>query len=217
MLTTYFQCHIETVGSGRTDTGVHAIQQFCHFDAPTEVDQAEFKYKVNSMLPADIALVAVYKVPPNAHARFDAISRSYQYHISRNKNPFRQQTSYNFWVNLDVEKMNNACRIMLGERDFKSFSKVKTSVEHFRCKLTEARWEADNESYRFYVSANRFLRGMVRSMVGTLIDLGTGKIDANRFHEIIDFKDRRLAGRSAPAEGLFLTRVEYPDGLLNNS
>ena len=204
------------MGSGRTDTGVHAIQQFCHFDSPKELDIKEFRYKVNSILPSDIAMVAIYQVPSNAHARFDAISRSYQYHISRVKDPFRQNTSYNFWVKLDLDKMNEACQLLMGEQDFKCFSKVKTSVEHFRCKLTEARWVADNEAYYFYVSANRFLRGMVRSMVGTLIELGTGKIDTNRFQEIIDLRDRKLAGRSVPPHGLFLTRVQYPDGLLNN-
>lgn len=202
---------IETVGSGRTDAGVHALQQVCHVDLNHDVDTDELIYKLNSLLPNDISVKTMYRVADEAHARYDATSRSYQYQICRRKNPFKTDTCYYFNRELSLDKMNGASQMLLGEQDFKSFSKTKTSVEHFVCTITEAVWHSDNDSYCFYVSANRFLRGMVRALVGTLLEVGTGKLDSNQFKQVIASKDRRKAGRAVPAHGLFLTKVVYPD------
>ena len=216
-LKTLFRSEVETVGSGRTDAGVHALQQFCHLDLAMELDIQASRKRLNSILPSDIAVNAIYRVPSNAHARYDAVSRSYRYYVNRTKDPFQQYTSYRYWEKLDVGLMNKACLELVGERDFKSFSKVNTSVAHFRCQLTQAKWVLDNEAYTFYVSANRFLRGMVRSLVGTLMDLGTGKTSIDQFREIVESGDRTRAGRSVPPQGLFLTTIQYPEGLLNKA
>lgn len=205
------------MGSGRTDTGVHATQQFCHFDLPIQVDIKQAPYKLNSILPDDIAVIDLFQVPAKAHARFDAISRSYNYFISSYKDPFKQHLSYYFRPKLDIVIMNSACDFLLEVSNFKSFSKVKTSVENFNCKILEAKWKANNEGYRFYVSANRFLRGMVRAIVGTLLDLGTGRLNMAQFKEIVESGDRKKAGRSVPPHGLFLSGVEYPAGILNTN
>lgn len=211
----YCRNPVETVGSGRTDRGVHAIQQFCHLDLSIQLDVPTAVHKINAILPTDIAVINIYKVPDDAHARFHAISRSYQYRISRKKDPFAQDTSFFLRQTLDVYAMNEASKFLIGEMDFKSFSRVKTSVEHFICTISQAHWEAYNGMYCFYVSANRFLRGMVRSLVGTLIDIGTGKLTIQQFQTIIKSEDRRVAGRSVPAHGLFLTKVVYPKQLLD--
>jgi len=211
----YCRSPIETVGSGRTDTGVHAIQQFCHVDLLNQLDLSMAIHKINAILPTDIAVINIYKVPDDAHARFHAISRSYEYHISRKKDPFNQGTSYYLRQTVAIDEMNEACKYLIGKKDFKSFSRVKTSVENFICTISRAHWEAHNGMYCFYVSANRFLRGMVRALVGTLIEIGTGKLTIPQFNAIIKSGDRRAAGRSVPAHGLFLTKVTYPEQLLN--
>lgn len=213
-LTTMCGFPIDTVGSGRTDTGVHAIQQFCHLDLKDHWDVREAKHQLNALLPVDIAVKNIYPVQADAHARFSAVSRSYEYHISRLKNPFRNDISYYYRPVLAIDEMNCACRNLIGEKDFRSFSKAKTSVEHYICNLTGANWEVHNDSYCFYVSANRFLRGMVRTLVGTLLEVGTGRLTVQELREILESGDRKVAGRSVPAHGLFLTKVEYPEQLL---
>lgn len=205
---------VETVGSGRTDTGVHARQQFCHLDLEKPLDINNAIYKLNTLLPPDIAVINIFNVDKNVHARFDAVSRSYQYHISNVKDPFETDTCYYFRKELDLTDMNKACECLLGEQDFKSFCKSRSSVDHYNCTVTRACWQLHNGRYCFYVSANRFLRGMVRSLVGTLLDVGTGKTNVKRFGEILASRDREQAGRSVPAHGLFLTGVEYPDNVL---
>lgn len=202
---------IETVGSGRTDAGVHARQQVCHVDLNDAVNPDDLVYKLNALLPSDVAVKTMYRVADEAHARFDATSRSYQYYICRQKDPFKTNTCYLFNRKLSLNGMNRACQMLLGEQDFKSFSKTKTSVEHFVCTITEAVWHSDNDSYYFYVSANRFLRGMVRALVGTLLEVGMEKLNENQFKQVIASKDRTKAGRAVPAHGLFLTKVVYPD------
>ncbi len=204
---------IETVGSGRTDAGVHALQQVCHVDLNVAVNPDDLVYKLNALLPRDIAVNDVYRVADEAHARFDATSRSYRYYICRYKNPFKIDTCYYFNQELSLDKMNKTSQMLLGEQDFKSFSKTKTSVEHFVCTITEAVWHSDNDSYFFYVSANRFLRGMVRALVGTLLEVGMGKLSNDEFKQVIASKDRREAGRAVPAHGLFLTKVVYPESI----
>lgn len=206
---------VETVGSGRTDTGVHAKQQVCHLDVDEALDIGKTIYKLNTLLPEDIAVTDVYRVSSAAHARFDAVLRNYEYHLTSLKDPFEINTSYYFRQPLDLTAMNDACKLILGEKDFKSFCKSRTSVEHFKCNIRKANWKTQNGKHCFFVSANRFLRGMVRALVGTMLDIGTGKISVGQFEEIIESGDRRCAGRSVPAHGLFLTRVKYPRRILN--
>jgi len=178
------------------------------------LDISNATHKLNAILPPDISINNIYQVSDDAHARFDAISRSYQYYISKKKNPFVQNTSYYLRIALSLPEMNDACGHLIGEKDFKSFCRVKTSVDNFICTITQAHWEAHNGTYCFYVSANRFLRGMVRAIVGTLLEVGTGKLTVQQFANIIASRDRRRAGRSVPAKGLFLTKVIYPEQLL---
>ena len=213
-LRTCLRDQIETVGSGRTDAGVHAKQQFCHADLKHQSDIEQLVYKLNTILPADIAIHNIYPVAETSHARFDAVSRSYEYHITRDKDPFCMDTNYYFKQALNLTKMNQACNLILGEHDFGSFCKSRTNVDNFYCNVSQAQWQEYNGKYCFYVSANRFLRGMVRALVGTLMEVGTGKIVRDQFQEILDAKDRRKAGRSVPAHGLFLVKVLYPQNLL---
>ncbi len=213
-LSKYCGAPVETVGSGRTDTGVHALQQFCHVDLIKPLDITTAIHKLNAILPPDIAVINIHNVPDDAHARFNAILRSYQYHISWNKDPFSQNISYYFKHTLDLEEMNRASKYLIGQKDFKSFSKVKTSVDNFICTISQAHWKTHNGRCCFYVSANRFLRGMVRALVGTLLDIGTGKLTVQQFEDIIKTGDRRAAGRSVPPHGLFLKEVVYPEHLL---
>lgn len=215
-LETILRYPIETLGSGRTDAGVHALQQFCHVDLNQLVDIGDVIYKLNSLLPNDIAVKNMFRVSDSAHARFDAVSRSYRYFISTTKNPFDIGMSYYFRQQISVPLITEACDALLGEKNFKSFCKKKSSVDHYNCTITEAGWEVDNGKHCFYVSANRFLRGMVRALVGTLLDVGTGKINLDQFNHVISAQDRKQAGRAVPACGLFLTKVVYPEEVLNN-
>ena len=201
---------ITITGSGRTDTGVHCSQQYFHVDLEREEDVHGLHYKLNSLLPADISINGVSKVDQQAHARFTAISRGYEYRITRKKNPFLKKYAYHFYKPLNVTLMNEASKILLGKHDFEAFSKVKTEVENFYCDISEAHWTLQGDLLVFKVTANRFLRGMVRALVGTLLEVGMGKMGLEQFQEVIDSKDRRRAGFSAPAQGLFLTSVRYP-------
>jgi tRNA pseudouridine38-40 synthase len=207
---------VETIGSGRTDTGVHALRQFVQIDSQKYLNQEVYLYKFNRMLPPDICINIIHPVIDEANARFDAISRSYEYRIINKKNPFFQDLYYHFYKELDVDKMNKAAAILLKKHNFESFSKVKTEVNHFLCSITRAEWIRNNENLTFFVSADRFLRGMVRALVGTLLNVGLGRISVNDFEAIIDSKDRKKAGRAAPASGLFYTNVVYPDHIFLN-
>lgn len=202
---------IEIMGSGRTDTGVHAKQQVAHFEIDQILDAKDLVFKMNSILPVDISINEVKSIMPSAHARFDAIERSYQYFINRSKSPFTTGLSYYFNHQLDITLMNQAAKELIGEQDFESFSKVKTEVNNFICTINRAEWLLENDQLVFYVRANRFLRGMVRALVGTLIDVGQGKLTVDEFVNVIKAKDRRVAGRAVPAHGLFLTEVKYPE------
>ncbi|PKD19122.1 pseudouridine synthase [Salegentibacter salinarum] len=206
-----FQRKTDIVGAGRTDAGVHAKQIFAHFEVEAELDKESFLFKLNSLLPADIALKDVFKVKPDAHARFDAYSRSYEYHIVQHKDPFLEDRSYFLKNKLDVEKMNQAAEILKDYTNFKCFSKSKTDVKTYNCKISEAIWKTENEVLVFHISADRFLRNMVRAIVGTLLEIGFGKQPVENMHEIIKSKDRSKAGTSVPAKALYLTRVTYPE------
>jgi tRNA pseudouridine38-40 synthase len=205
-----FQLKIGIMGSGRTDTGVHAQQQIAHFDSETELDISDISHKINRILPNDIVVNEVKAVQKTAHARFDATLRSYEYHLHQKRNPFKVGFSYFYAKQLDLEKMNAAAKKLLGEQDFQSFSKVKTEVNNFICKIKSAEWKIDNDSLVFCVTANRFLRGMIRALVGTLTEVGLGNMSLDDFQKVIDVKDRTKAGRAVPPEGLFLTVVQYP-------
>lgn len=208
-LSTILRQEIQTVGSGRTDTGVHASHQVAHFDYPETLED-NFCHKLNSLLPNDISAKTMRRVHDHVSARFDAVSRAYVYKISKVKNPFEVNRAYVFHRPLDISLMNDCIEILKNWKDFESFSKVKTDVNTFDCQIFEAKWDETNESLSFYVSANRFLRGMVRAMVGTLLLVGERKIDLEGFQQILTSKDRKKAGSAVPAHGLYLCEVNYP-------
>jgi len=209
-LSTYFRMPISVMGSGRTDTGVHASQQVCHFDLTDTELGKNFIKAINAILPKDIAIYSVRKVQPEAHARFDATRRSYFYRITYSKNPFLQDLAWQLFQQPDVTAMNEAAQLLLDYEDFECFSKVHTEVSHFRCKIFEAYWEPNGDELLFHITANRFLRGMVRSIVGTLLEIGFGHRPIADLHQVIASKDRTQAGKAAPAKGLFLSKIEYP-------
>jgi tRNA pseudouridine38-40 synthase len=208
---TVLRSTIDLVASGRTDAGVHAYQQLAHFDFDSVISPAQFS-KVNKFLNKDIALHQFSLVHDDFHARFDAISRSYIYHIHQTKNPFVDGKSYFFRQGLDLEKMNLEAKYLLGKQDFESFSKVKTEVNNFFCDINEAYFvQKTADTIEFHVSANRFLRGMVRALVGTLLEVGLGNEEPTWIKKVIEKKDRSAAGRNVGAEGLFLSKIKYKD------
>jgi tRNA pseudouridine38-40 synthase len=215
MASTILRETVETTGSGRTDTGVHASQQYAHFDTDKPLVSRTFINSMNALLPADIVIKKLYKVADDAHSRFDATQRSYEYRICRQKDPFLQQLCYVYPHTLNIEKMNQAAALMLQYTNFESFSRVHTEVYTFNCQITRAEWEQRPDLLIFHISANRFLRGMVRAITGTLLEVGKGKLTVDNFRQIIEKKDRQQAGRALPPEGLFLTQVKYPDNLLS--
>jgi tRNA pseudouridine38-40 synthase len=214
-LFTLLQVNTPVMGAGRTDAGVHASQFFAHFDTEeiTEIDA--LIYKLNCVLPSDIVVFDLFKVKDEAHARFDAVSRSYEYHIIQQKDPFEYDTAHFVKNELDLEKMNLAALFLKDCTDFKCFSKSKTDVHTYNCSIVSAFWEKRDDKLVFHITANRFLRNMVRAIVGTLLEIGLGKITEEQFHEIIKSRDRKNAGTSVPAKGLFLTKIEYPTSIVN--
>lgn len=201
---------ISIIGAGRTDSGVHAKEMYAHFDIDEAIDSPALVKKINSFLPKDIVVFDFIKVDNEAHARFDATKRTYEYYIHNFKDAFINETSWFYFHPLDVEKMNEACKILFEFHDFECFSKVHTDVNTFNCKIYEAHWEQKGNQLKFTISADRFLRNMVRAIVGTMINIGTGKITINEFRKIIESKNRNEAGFSVPAHGLYLVKVEYP-------
>jgi len=216
-LRTLLGAETECVGSGRTDAGVHARMQVAHVDMELNYTPEEFVYRLNALLPHDIAVQSLRPVVQEAHARFDAESRSYEYFIHQKKDPFKINRSYFFRPSLDVDAMNEAAEVMTSWTDFQCFSKVKTDVKHFDCNIFDAKWRSENDSLVFYVSANRFLRGMVRATVGTLLEVGQQRLSLSGFKEILQSRDRKAAARNVPAEGLFLTNVSYPERIYIHS
>lgn len=208
-LSVFFKKTIDVVGAGRTDAGVHAKQMFAHFDLDEIIDTSYYIHKLNSYLPKDIAIQAIYKVHDDAHSRFDATKRTYEYHINTQKNAFESDDSWYYSNFLNVEKMNQACKILFQYTNFQCFSKVHTDVNTFDCKIYEAFWQQENANLIFTISADRFLRNMVRAIVGTMVNIGLEKITLQEFKTIIESKDRNKAGFSVPAHGLYLTKIEY--------
>lgn len=208
-LFTILRLPVEVVAAGRTDAGVHAAQMFAHFDLEDELP-LDFVKKLNTFFPKDIVVYDIIPVSEEAHARFDATSRTYDYHLHTMKDPFLEDRSLYFSQKLDLQKMNEASKILLTYEDFECFSKKHTDVNTFLCDITFAHWQSNAHRLTFTISANRFLRNMVRAIVGTLLDIGIGKIDENDLHQIITSKNRSQAGFSVPAHGLFLTNIKYP-------
>jgi len=207
--------HVKLTGSSRTDAGVHALQNFFHFDFEVQLD-SHFVYKMNAILPADIVVQKVIPVPKDAHCRFDAVSREYKYFIYRHKNPFVKDRAFYFPYKLNIELMQQAAEIIKKYVDFTSFSKRNTQVKTFICKIMESRWAWEEDCLVFYVKADRFLRGMVRALVATMLKIGREKMAIEEFSAIIDMKDCTKASFAAPPHGLFLVSVNYPKDYFNS-
>lgn len=202
---------ISITGAGRTDTGVHARQMFAHFDVD-EMINPQLTFKLNAFLPKDISIISIFQVSDDAHARFDAIKRTYKYYISLTRNPFKYKYSYPIYhTRLNIESMQKCADFLLTIEDFKSFSKLHSDNKTTRCKVDFANFEQINNQLIFTISADRFLRNMVRAIVGTLIEVGKNKINYEQFQQIVLEKNRSKAGTSAPANALFLEKIEYPE------
>ena len=204
---------INVLGAGRTDTGVHAKKMIAHFDTNQTIDFVKFKYRINGFLINDISLIDIYKVKEDAHARFSAISRTYEYRVSRTKNPF-SVNSYFLLRDLDFQSMKKACKFLHGSHDYTSFAKLHSENYTNNCEVYIANWKEDENFLIFTIKANRFLRNMVRAIVGTLIEIGEGKISFSDIETILMSKDRAKAGYSVPANGLSLIDIEYPKEIL---
>lgn len=211
-LSTLLRCPTEIVGAGRTDTGVHASYYVAHFDTAQPIaDTTSFVYHLNAILPRDIAIKRISQVADEAHARFDAVRREYRYRIENRKNPFTRAHSWQYYVALDVEAMNEAAARLFDFEDFTSFAKLNSNNTTNICHIYEARWrEVEDGVLEFTIAADRFLRNMVRAIVGTLVDVGTGKLTPEGFAEIVAARDLSRSSGSAPAQGLFLNDVQYP-------
>jgi len=201
---------ITLTGSSRTDAGVHALQNFFHFDLDGEI-HVHFAYKMNAILPEDIVIQKLIPVKQNAHCRFDAISREYKYFVYRHKDPFLKDRAFYFPYKLNVELMQEAAAIIKHYTDFTAFSKRNTQVKTFNCCILESKWEWEDECLVFYVKADRFLRGMVRALVATILKIGRGKMTITEFKNVIEEGDRSKASFAAPSQGLFLVSVNYQD------
>jgi len=198
-------------GAGRTDAGVHAREMYAHFNAQAAFNCEEIKYRLNAFLPEDIAVKAIFKVHGDAHARFDALEREYEYWVVQEKSPFLTNSAFYVKYPLNVEKMNQAATILVDHRDFECFSKSNTDVKTYICDVRSAHWEEQGDKLVFTIRADRFLRNMVRAIVGTLLDVGMGKSTLENLIAILESRDRSRAGVSVPAHGLYLTAIKYPE------
>ena len=201
---------VSLVGAGRTDAGVHAKQMFAHFEIDAIQDVKDLKYKLNAILPEDIAVQEIIHVSKEAHARFDAVSRTYEYWITQRKDPFYKDGAHYVKQDIEIERMNEAALLLLEHDDFECFSKSNTDVYTYLCDITAANWVIEDDLLIFTITANRFLRNMVRAIVGTLLEVGVGKSNIDDVKAIINSKNRSNAGTSVPAKGLYLTQVIYP-------
>lgn len=209
-LSTLLNETISIMGAGRTDTGVHAKQMFAHFDYENPFDETHLVFKLNSFLPSDIAIHSIFEVKDEAHTRFNALSRTYLYRIALKKNVFTFNEAYYVKQDLNIEKMNEATKVLYDYKDFQCFSKSNTDVKTYNCNIMEAEWVIVNDELQFTIKADRFLRNMVRAIVGTMINIGLGKINIDDLNTIIQSKNRSEAGFSVPAHALSLITIEYP-------
>ena len=212
-ISTVLNKKIGVMGAGRTDTGVHAKQFFAHFDYDSNLTDGNIVYRLNSFLPEDICVKSIFEAKPDAHSRFDAISRTYEYIIYNSKNPFWVDKAYFLYKKLDIDEMNKAANCLFDFVDFTSFSKLHTQTKTNNCTITKAVWEQKDDTLIFTIQADRFLRNMVRAIVGTLINVGLSKISIDDFINIIKSKDRTQAGTSVPAHALYLIQVCYPKSI----
>ena len=209
-LSTLLRQPIDIVGAGRTDAGVHARHMVAHFDFEDGCDTKQLCYRLNRMMPPDICIYKIEKVADDLHARFSATSRTYHYYISTKRNPFNRQYTWLCHYDLDFELMNQAAEILMEYTDFASFCKSHTDVKTTLCNIIEAKWIKDDEGcYYFRIKANRFLRNMVRAVVGTLVEIGRHRLSLDDFRNVIEGKKRTMAGESMPANALFLEKIEY--------
>lgn len=210
-LSTLLRHSVDIVGAGRTDAGVHARHMVAHFDIEEECDNEQLCYRLNRMMPPDICIYKIERVADDMHARFSATLRTYHYYISTKRNPFTRQYTWLCHYNLDFELMNQAAKMLMEYKDFASFCKSHTDVKTTLCNVTEARWiKGDKEGeYFFRIKANRFLRNMVRAVVGTLVEVGRHRLSPDDFRNVIEGKKRTMAGESMPANALFLEKIEY--------
>lgn len=216
-LSTFMREDIDIVGAGRTDAGVHAQKMIAHFDYHSPIDVDKVADKLNRILPQDIVVFEVKKVVAEAHARFDATSRTYKYYITTQKDPFQRNYTYRIPYPLDIDKMNAAAQILFEYEDFTSFSKLHADTKTNLCTIMKAEWVyKDEHTLEFTIQANRFLRNMVRAIVGTLIEVGRGKLSLMDFRKVIEDKNRGVAGTSVPGQALFLVDVTYPQTIFNN-
>ncbi len=212
-LTLILRTQTIVVGAGRTDAGVHAATMIAHFDTEIEIERDKFMQRMNGVLPASIAVHDIRAVKSDAHARFDALARTYEYRVTFKKDVFQGKYLTRLHAPLDFEAMNHAAKLLLETDDFGSFCKLHTDVKTTLCKVTRAEWRQEGNTHIFTITANRFLRNMVRAIVGTLFEIGRGKMTEQEFVDIIEQKHRTAAGMSAPAEGLFLVEVTYPEDI----
>jgi tRNA pseudouridine38-40 synthase len=212
-LSTLLNETIAIVGAGRTDAGVHAKQMYAHFNTDVGFEVTDLTYKLNSFLPKDITILDIFKVIPDAHARFHALSREYLYRISLEKDVFNFDKSFYLKQKLDINKMKEATKILFEYNDFQCFSKSNTDVNTYYCNIMKADWNLLENELQFNIKADRFLRNMVRAIVGTLINVGLGKLEVGDLHNIITSKNRSEAGFSVPAHGLYLIEVTYPESI----
>ena len=203
----FYRSDFELTGSSRTDAGVHALQNFFHFDAIQPL--ADASYQLNAILPADIVIKRITDVKDDAHCRFDAIAREYRYYLYHKKDPFIQDRAYYYPYALDIDKLNAAAKELINHRDFTSFSKRNTQVRSFICAISVSEWRVENDMLVYRVVANRFLRGMVKGLVGTMLKAGRGELSLPEFKKIIESNDSSRANFSVPSAGLFLIRVQF--------
>lgn len=204
---------VKLTGSSRTDAGVHALQNYFHFD--DEEIHPGFIYKMNAILPQDIVVKSVHLMHPEAHSRFDAISRQYEYRIVRGKNPFLRGLAFHFPYKIDLDRMNEAAGLVKSQTNFFAFSKTNTQVKSFECRVEESHWTLSGELMIYHIKGNRFLRGMVRLLTASLLKVGRGTWTVEQFAQL--FSGTGKCGYSVPADGLFLKAVNYPDGYFSNS
>lgn len=209
-MTVLFRQSIPLTGASRTDAGVHALQNFFHFDTILEITSKHI-YNLNAILPNSIVVNAIYIVPATAHCRFDAFKRSYIYKIHTQKSPFLEGRSWYYPFPVNVSALQTAADILLNYTNFESFSKKNTTVNTFDCNITKAQWSQEENNIYFNIDSNRFLRGMIRGLVGTMLQLGRGQINLGRFEEIISLKNEQNVDFSTPAHGLYLSSIQYPD------